>query len=288
MEFSLVDQESGGASRVAAGMINPITGKNFEPSWRIGEFLPEALEFYAGVEGVLGKTLWYPLTVLRLAGSEKEWEKISAKLGNEAVRPWIGGSVTAPEGWIGAVEVTGGGRVDTRTFIDASREFFRKLGIYRNGSDGPGLRIFCDGAAGLMTGKYGPHRCAKGEVLTIRATGWDESMIRVGAGGWLIPLGDGVFRAGATYEWDELDELPTEKGRDFVETIVRRLARGDYKIIAHEAGIRPIVKGSEPLFGPMEGGDWMFNGLGSKGSLYAPATARRLADWMQDGAESGV
>jgi len=32
-------------------------------------------------------------------------------------------------------------------------------------------------------------------------------------------------------------------------------------------------------------GDWMFNGLGSKGSLSAPSMARRLADWICDGIE---
>jgi glycine/D-amino acid oxidase-like deaminating enzyme len=35
----------------------------------------------------------------------------------------------------------------------------------------------------------------------------------------------------------------------------------------------------------MEAGGWMFNGLGSKGSLYAPGMARRLASWMLDGQE---
>ena len=57
VEFSLVDRETGGSSRVAAGLVNPVTGKNFEPSPRIGEFLPEALERHKddlhGVEDAL-------------------------------------------------------------------------------------------------------------------------------------------------------------------------------------------------------------------------------------------
>jgi glycine/D-amino acid oxidase-like deaminating enzyme len=290
-KFLLVDREAGGSSRVAAGMINPVTGKNFEPSPRIAEFLPEALEFYQAVEKLTGKVVWHPLPVLRLAESEKEWHKMLVKSAQPDVRRWLanGGIPVETAGWLGALELTGGGRLDTRTFLDASRGFFRQLGFYQEAEVSPpgaGNRIWCEGATGLMSGKYGPHRCAKGEILTIRADGWDESRIRVGAGGWLVPLGNGLFKAGSTYEWNELDELPTEKGRGRVTEIINRLGGGSFEIIGHEAGIRPILRRSEPLIGPLGGGDWMFNALGSKGSLYAPGMARRLADWITEGTEA--
>jgi glycine/D-amino acid oxidase-like deaminating enzyme len=67
--------------------------------------------------------------------------------------------------------------------------------------------------------------------------------------------------------------------------IAMKLGGADFEIIAHEAGVRPILRRSEPLIGPMSEGGWMFNGLGSKGSLYAPGMARRLALWMLDGQE---
>ena len=270
-------------------MVNPLTGKNFEPSWRIGEFLPEALEFYAGVEERIGRQVWHPLPVLRLAGSEKEWRKMVSKLEAADVAPWVAGEVAAPAGWLGAVEVRGGGRLDTRAFIDGSRGFFEELGCYRKGEVSlPDTRrrvIWCEGAAGLMTGRYGAHRCAKGEILTLRAEGWEETHIRVGAGGWLVPLGGGVFKAGSTYQWDELDELPTAKGRARVEEIASRLGGGGFEVIGHEAGVRPILRRSQPLIGPLDEGGWMFNALGSKGSLYAPGMAGRLARWLADGVE---
>lgn len=280
----LVDR-GGGSSRVAAGMVNPVTGKNFEPSWRIAEFLPEALAFYADVETSIGRQLWYPFPVLRLAGSEKEWRKIASKLDSPDVAPWVAGVIPAPTGWVGAVEVRGGGRLDTRAFLDGSREFFQSLGCFRTGDDSSVETIRCDGAVGLMTGRYGPHRCAKGEILTVRAAGWDESHIRIGAGGWLVPQGGGLFKIGSTYEWSELDELPTAAGRLRVEEIASRLGGEAFEVVGHEAGIRPILRRSQPLIGPLTDGSWMFNGLGSKGSLYAPGMARRLANWLIDGTE---
>lgn len=289
--FSLVDREHGGSSRVAAGLVNPITGKNFEPSARIAEFLPEAMAFYADVEKHLGKTIWHPLPVLRLADTAKEWDKMLSKSTLSDAARWLahGGAPLQVAGWVGALELTGGGRLDTRTFLDASREFFRHLGFYQktelSPADTAGSRIWCEGAIGLMTGKFGPHRCAKGEILTLRAEGWDETHIRIGAGGWMVPLGNCLFKVGSTYEWNELDECPSEAGRKRVETIAARLGGESFEVIAHEAGIRPILRRSEPLIGPHGQGNWMFNALGSKGSLYAPGISRRLAAWITDGIE---
>lgn len=286
--FVLIDRGAGGSSRVAAGMVNPITGKNFEPSWRIAEFLPDARAFYQAVEGRIGRQVWHAYPVLRLAGSGKEWRKILSKLDAPDVAPWVTGEVAPPEGWAGALELHGGGRLDTRAFMDGSREFFEKAGVYQKGdfSGEVSSRVIrCDGAAGLMTGRYGPHRCAKGEILTVRAAGWDETRIRIGAGGWLVPQGGGLFKVGSTYEWDELDELPTEKGRARVEEIASRLGGGSFEIVAHEAGVRPILRRSQPLVGPVKEGGWMFNALGSKGSLYAPGMAARLAAWLTEGRE---
>lgn len=292
--FVLADRERGGSSRVAAGLINPVTGKNFEPSARIEEYLPQALDFYAAVEERLGVKLWHSLPVLRLAGSEREWEKMLAKRSQPDVARWLahGGAPVDADGWCGALELSGGGRLDTRAFLDGSREFFRQAGVYQAAeipsSPASGGRIWCDGAAGLMQGRCGPHRCAKGEILTLSASGWDETRIRIGAGGWLVPLGGGLFKAGSTYEWHELDETPTAAGRARVTEISARLGGGNFEVIAHEAGIRPILRRSEPLIGPLgDSGEWMFNGLGSKGSLYAPGVAALLARWLVEKAEPG-
>jgi glycine/D-amino acid oxidase-like deaminating enzyme len=286
--FLLTDRGAGGSSRVAAGLINPITGKNFEPSKYLSSFLPEAMVFYLKVESILQTTVWHPMPVLRLASSPDEWAKIQAKLTRPDVARWIAGNPPhTPEGWHAATLVLGGGRLDTRAFLDGSRDFFQQHKCYRRAefddSADPSSTILCQGAAGLLTDRTDPHRCAKGEILTVRADHWHADHIRVGGGGWLVPIGSSLFKVGSTYEWDQLDENPTSAGLSKVSAIAQRLADADFEIIAHEAGIRPILRRSEPLIGPLPSGHWFFNGLGSKGSLYAPATARRLADWLATG-----
>jgi glycine oxidase len=284
--FTIVDREQGGSSRVAAGLINPVTGKNFEPSAYFREFLLDALALYTDIELKLGVTFLFPMPILRLAESEKEWAKMTDKSTRPDVARWLVGNHHI-DGWTGALELNGGGRLDTRSFLDASRVFFRRHGIYQTGTISIAAstprHIWCEGAAGLVTDRYGTHRCAKGEILTLRAKGWDEDRIRIGAGGWLVPLGNDLFKCGSTYEWGQLDEIPSPQGMERVRSIAARLGGASFEIIAHEAGIRPILRRSEPLIGPLPSGGWMFNGLGSKGSLYAPGIARRLGAWLTDG-----
>ena len=283
--FQIIDHGSGGSSRVAAGMMNPVTGKNFQPSWRISEFHPQAIQFYTEIEELLGVRFWHPLPVLRLSNSEKEWRKIEGKFASPEVAPWLQGISTPPPGFAGAVELRGGGRLDTLNFMDATRDFFSNYGNYRishyDTSHPHSNRILCEGALGLMDGQLGPHRCAKGEILTVCAD-WPESHIRIGAGGWLVPIGGGLFRIGSTYEWNDLDEKPTDAGRERIVAIAEILGGKKFEITAHVAGIRPILRRSEPLIGKNGSGDWIFNALGSKGSLYAPEIARMLADWIVD------
>jgi glycine/D-amino acid oxidase-like deaminating enzyme len=240
---------------------------------------PGALRFYRSLESQFGVTLWHTLPVLRLASSEKEWAKITAKLDMPEVRPWLGSARGIPNGFIGGVELIGGGWLDTRKFLELSAARFRELGRW---ADTGNTRILCQGAAGLIAGGMGGHRCAKGEILTLRAD-WPETHIRIGSGGWLVPIGGGRFRVGSTYDWDRLDETPTSAGLERITAIAAKLGGGDFDIIDHVAGIRPILRRSQPLIGRGAAGDWVFNGLGSKGTLYAPGMAAMLADWILDG-----
>ena len=62
----------GASSSVAAGIINPVTGKRFVKSWRFDEFFPVAKEIYQKLEHELGTPLWEEPPTLRLLGSPEE------------------------------------------------------------------------------------------------------------------------------------------------------------------------------------------------------------------------
>lgn len=271
----------GAASRVAAGLVNPVTGKNFEPSWRIDEFLPQAVRFFRACEERLGGHWWHPFPVVRLVDG-KMWGKVAGKLEREEVARWVESIDENVLGWRAAVRLRGGGRLDAAGFCRATREWLRSRRVEAVVTN---RVVRCEGAAGLMAGQLGGHRCAKGEILTVKAGGVDESRIVIGGGGWLVPVGAGVFKVGATYEWDQLDSKPTAEGREKIEKILANLGIDQYELVEHRAGVRPIVRRSQPLIGPLADGTVIFNGLGSKGSLYAPGAAESLADWLAGGGE---
>jgi glycine/D-amino acid oxidase-like deaminating enzyme len=268
------------ASRVAAGMINPVTGKNYTQGWRFGESLESAIAFYRRVEGILGRQFWFPLPVVRLV-SEKEWAKVGEKLSDPSLAPWLA-NVEEREGfWKAAVTLRGGGRVAVADFCEATLIHMRQAGKFSAPSEGDRL-IHCEGSAGLIAGQFGSHRSAKGEILTLRAS-WSQDRILIGGGGWLVPVGNGLFRAGSTYDWDRLDGEPTPAGLATVQRLVEQLADGDFEVVAHDAGVRPILRRSQPVIGELPDGTIVFNGLGSKGSLYGPAAAKNLAAWLVGG-----
>jgi len=66
------------------------------------------------------------------------------------------------------------------------------------------------------------------------------------------------------------------EGRQTIERIIRKFTNLEYEIIDHVAGIRPIIDRSNPSLRYQRGLGWFFNGLGSKGVIYAPATALEL------------
>lgn len=285
------------ASLISAGLLTPVTGRGMNPSWRLEEFLGEARRFYRSVEMVLGEQFFREVPIVRLFANAEERSKFEGK--RDALAQWIDAMLEecdcpyyAPHG---GVIWRGGGRLDTRRFLEASKGYFREAGLFEVQEmdlDAPvpdcEVTVLCAGAEGLGSGPFGflPERRAKGELLTIRILGFPEERV-VSRGGWLIPLGGGLFRAGSTYNWDDLSDTITTAGRAQIEDLIRSFTTLPYEVVEHVAGVRPIVRQSRPVIGrhPDRPNLAIFNGLGSKGVLYAPGAAERLASHLAEGTE---
>ena len=62
----------GRSSEVAAGIINPVTGKRFVKSWRLDDFFPVARRQYQELEPQLGIQIWEERPILRLLATPEE------------------------------------------------------------------------------------------------------------------------------------------------------------------------------------------------------------------------
>lgn len=269
IQVRIVDDRTPGSTVIAAGLVNPVAGKNFQPSVEVESYWKFAKKFYCDLD----PSLFQELPIYRLWRDEKDRAKFEKKRG--LVAPWIASVDDFGVTW------KHGGWLNTERFLQVAREQLLadrvEFSETQDQSIPPNSRIWCTGARGLLAKEFPdiPHRSAKGEILTVYIPDWKENRI-LNRNGWLIPLGNDRYRVGATYEWDELNAHPTPEGRAKVESILKTFTSHPFIVEQHVAGIRPIIQRSQPVIHQDTHG-WMFNGLGSKGVIYAPLTAEKLA-----------
>lgn len=294
-------------SKVAAGLITPITGMRLNPSWRATELLPEAKSYYQLLESRLNARFYHPLPHTRLFHEQREidlWQKKREKseisqfverehdLVDETVfHTEKGGFRQCHSGWL-----------DTATYLEASRIFFTNHGCWREGdvlekdiqiqADKEGVAwqgerfshlILCRGWQQEDSHWFNwlPFHSAKGIISQLQADLSCSEIVNRKA--WLLPHENGLFRAGSTYEFDF--NRPVEASLEDLHAKLTCLLKVPFQLTQVKAGIRPIVKRLPAVIGrhPAHPQLAILNGLGSKGAMKSPALSRQLVSHLLDG-----
>ena len=145
--------------------------------------------------------------------------------------------------------------------------------------------IFCEGN-GMMNNPYFkdlPLEGTKGELITIFAPDLELTEVLKSAV-FVMPLGEHLYKIGATFNWTDKTNSPTEKGREELIEKLKRVISCEFEIRDHEAGVRPTTQDRRPLLGihQRHPGLAVFNGLGTRGVMSAPFLARQLVDFLED------
>lgn len=295
-KFVVHDSGSNHSTRIAAGLVNPIVFKRLTKSWNVDLLMPFAQHFYKKIETILNtklvskKNIYYPFTNKE---DENNW---SAKMGDDRFKNYIEHTeitgiknVQIPFG-VGKVNTFG--NLDTNLFLDLSKSFFLNNGIefIEKKSDysiaeknSQNKYIFCEGIDVIYNPlfNYLPMKTSHGETLIIETDELNfEDVISKNL--FILPLGNNLFKVGATYNWELKEAVVTESGKDDLIERLENLIDCAYKIISHQAGIRPTVADRRPLLGmhPSQKNAFIFNGLGTKGVLLAPYYASHFADFF--------
>lgn len=300
------------ATRVAAGLINPVAGKRFALAWRIDDFLPAARQLYHELTAETGQELFFERPILKLFSSVREQNDVLAR---SAGQPW-GDYVADPAQPLpalpglaqpfGGLELRHGGWVDTTALLEVLAADAQKHGELRpetfkpellvptstGASYGPELRVrrvvFCEGAAVVHNPWFGwlPVTPNQGEVLDVEAPALPAGYV-LNRGAYVVPLGGGRVRVGATYRWPPFGPEPTAEARTELSQRLHDLTITPFRVLAQRVGVRPTVRDRKPLLGthPAHPSLAVFNGLGSKGVLLAPLLAEQLAAHLETGAE---
>jgi glycine/D-amino acid oxidase-like deaminating enzyme len=294
------------AHSVAAGVINPVTGRWMTKSWDFDALLPIAESTYLDLESALGIRIYQRIPEIRFCQNADDVKRLGRRLRNpryaNVLGRYLGPGCAAPQfqDEQGSFEIKSAAYVDLPELVRALRDFFARKGLYTDATFQHGtLRreaahwsyqgitaesvIFCEGAAvrdnpwfdwvGLNP--------AKGETLLCRSPRLSLPQTLFHHKKWLLPYPDGSFRIGATYDEGDLSQEATEANRNKLldETQAALRVPCPIEVIRHLAGIRPSTSDNRPMIGPHPGqpGLYLLNGLGSKGASTGPAMARQLA-----------
>jgi len=297
------------SSRIAAGLMTPITGRRFVQSWRYAEFWSTAVEFYQSIERATGTSFFRQVPHLTLFQTQEQQQFYSLRrLHDSAYQPFVRMPLDVVDHGLfradyGGIELLQAGQLMTGRYLQVSRERWAAEGLFLQAEIQPedlqlspeaiaiprlGVQanhlILCQGAITRDWPWFQPVRFqpAKGEILTLSAeVDWN---IPVHRGLWLSPADPGTFRAGATYEWNQLDHQPTAAGRMELMEKLKAWVQFPFDVVDHQAAVRPALFDQKPVIGlhPQMPSLGLFNGLGSKGSLQSPWLAEHFAAHLCD------
>ncbi len=303
----LIDQHHKGSStKVAAGIINPVTGRRLVKSWMVDTLLPFAADTYRAIERQLGISLYQEKVIYRALPdikAENQWDGRSADptyaayLDNQPLPEGVSAFFHPPFSW-GSIHRAA--QVDLPTLLTAFKARFESQGIlffqqfdYKQlQMESPGVQyqnirarqvVFCEGQQGRFNPwfEYLPFVVSKGEVMEI-AVETERRLPIVRHGCYIAPFGPKNYWVGATYDWNDLTESPTQQGRDKLRKYLVGSISVPYKITAHHAAIRPTVKDRRPFLGthPTHRNLHIFNGLGTKGASLGPYWAHHFVEYL--------
>ena len=286
------------ASRVAAGMFNPITSKVRSTTWKAELLFPHLHQFYSSAEQLTGGKFYYPLPMYRPFSSiddQKGWDIFESKfLKKLHLKSVYGQMVYDP---LGGLELSHSGFLDTHSFVDSVNYYlnlrgcitpaFKELNVNENFLEHCNLLadrvVFCEGSHVVKNPYFNwlPISKLKGEVLELDADLPTDIIFNRSV--YLVPLG-GKFKAGSTYDRSG-QEGNSEAGIKDIQNRLSELLKVPFKTLAQDWGFRPVVRDRRPVIGqhPDRKGIYIFNGLGTKGVSLAPWVAECLSNWMESG-----
>lgn len=283
------------ASKVAGGLINPITGRFLKKSWMMDELLPVLQQTYRSMDAMLQINSLKEISILRLLSGAEEINNWEIKRTEVGYSSYMGELTTIHDKRVrnhpAVGKILNGGWLDTRCLLNSYRTYLKE-------KEGLTEEIFnwnlhsnhqwkdisfkylisCEGYAGNMNPYFEdlPLRPAKGQVMIVKIDGPDMNFV-LNKNMLLIPLGDQQYKVGATVEHSD-DLSFTEAGLAELKEKIESVLDTPYDILIREVGIRPTVKDRRPLLGKSQKAEnvFIFNGLGTKGVSLAPYFAQHL------------
>lgn len=306
--FLLVDRdEPTTSSKIAAGLLTPVTGMRLSLSENYGPWLREAVKFYRHKQRLLDRKFLHAQPHVRLFKTEEERQRWTKRQMEPGIQPFLGPLKPLNEhvfsNPLGGFQMKHAGWLDTAAYLAASRDFFLGKGCWEQAEfrcqdliirkdevkwagRAFGHAILCTGWEAMKSPWFDwvPFQPARGTILTAALDLQGERRI-LHHHCWVLPRPDGTAKIGATYEM-RFDDPHGQDERKLTELHgkLQQALRVPVDVLKHEAAVRPIIAQQRTLIGPHPAHSRLmfFNGLGSKGVLRSPAFASMLTSYLID------
>ncbi|MBD0332290.1 MAG: FAD-binding oxidoreductase [Chitinophagaceae bacterium] len=299
--FVVIDNNDPAASsKIAAGIINPVTGRRFVYTWMIDVLMPFAKSTYKEIGTFLNKELVVQKDIIEFFPSPQMRDAFTTRITEDDTflhtypdqnyfNPYFNYE-------FGCGEICPALIIDMQPLLNEWRKYLQTKNLLReedfvakelNISDRIAYKditaqkiIFCDGINSLNNPFFSmlPFAPNKGEVLIIEAEDLPDNHI-FKKGMMLAPLfTKNLFWVGSSYEWEFKTPHPTEKFYKQTKNLLDQWLKVPYKIVDHFAAVRPATIERRPFVGfhPQYQNVGILNGMGTKGTALAPFFAHQL------------
>jgi glycine/D-amino acid oxidase-like deaminating enzyme len=298
------DAQPSTSTKVASGVINPVTGRRIVRTWEIEKLLPFAWNTYTEFGNELGTELvrkcnilnFHPTPQMELAFRDRmpsETEYLKLPEDQESWRAYFNFPFSIGEidpcllielhgmlqGWRNKLKINQSllaARFDwTECQIETDQVTYQDHVAQKI--------IFCEGAEGIDNRyfKLLPYSRNKGEAIIAHIPDLPRNHIYK-QGISLVPWHDGLWWIGSTHEWNFTDLMPTVEFRRNTQTQLFHWLKLPFEIVDHIASERPTNMERRPFAGlhPVQTSVGLFNGMGTKGCSLAPYFAKQFADFL--------
>jgi glycine/D-amino acid oxidase-like deaminating enzyme len=299
------DAKNDTSSKVAAGIINPVTGRRYVTTWMIEELIEFARQTYDEMgrllddQFIVEKSIidFFPTAQMRNAFVERVTEE-NIFLHSYPDQNHFNDTFNYD---FGCGEIKPALIVHLQLLLPLWRKKLEEKNVLLSEEfniqelkiSGGSVRykdieaekvIFCNGVWGTDNPWFRllPFAPNKGEALIIECNEIEHNHI-FKKGLTLAPLREiNQYWVGSSYQWEFADDQPTQQFYDHATGVLNAWLKKPYKVLSHKAAVRPATIERRPFVGfhPQFPQIGILNGMGTKGTSLAPYFAHQLTQYL--------
>lgn len=303
--FIIDDNNEKASSKVAAGVINPVTGRRYTYTWMIDEIMPFAAQCYEEMENYFDTKFVFQKSIIDFFPSPQMRNAFIDRLTEDDTYLHSYPDQNHFNQYFnydfGCGEINPAYTVHLQLVISMWKKRSNELNAIKEEKfDINDLKIendfisyqnvtakkiiFCDGTNGVSNPWFQmlPYAPNKGEALIIECNELtSEHIFKKSLA--LVPLPqENIYWVGSNYQWEFENDQPSQQFYQHAISVLNGWLKKPYKVLAHKAAVRPATLERRPFIGfhPQFQNIGILNGMGTKGTSLAPFFAHQLTQYL--------